>query len=73
MTSDSSKTIKVFGDFSVCLDARGAILYQNGVEVSAFYPQDPDEAKDMASAASAIKRRMLQRAHALQGDTPAVE
>lgn len=72
MTSDSSKTIKVFGDYSVTLDAQGAILQRKGVTIAYFYPENPDDARDMASATSAIKRRMLQRAHALsvEDDTP---
>lgn len=62
------KTIKTFGDYSVTLDAKGAVLVigsdaENQIE---FYPDTAEEARDLAGALNTIKRRMLQREHALR-------
>ncbi len=64
------KTIKVYGDYQVTLDAKGAVLSCDvGPEAEMlmqFYPDTPEEARNLAGALNTIKRRMLQREHALR-------
>ena len=52
------KTIKTFGDYSVTLDAKGAVLVigsdaENQIE---FYPDTAEEARDLAGALNTVKR-----------------
>ena len=61
------KTIKLYGDYRVTLDARGAVISDDRTEEDiTFYPETPEEARDLAGVMNTIKRRMLQREHALR-------